>query len=65
MAEREREWTAVKTQQALELERVRGELEEFTTQCQLLRDSSEQVNLHNACVCYAVCCGELRTVCEV
>ena len=44
LAEREREWTAVKTQQALELERVRGELEESSTQCQLLRDSSEQVN---------------------
>ena len=52
LAEREREWNGTKTQLGLELERVRGELEETNTQYQLLRDSSENVNY--------VCCITVR-----
>ena len=49
LAEKEREWNGMKTQLSLELERVRGELEETKTQFQLLRDSSEKVN-HVCCI---------------
>ena len=49
LAEREREWNGMKTQLGLELERVRGELEETKTQFQLLKDSSEKVN-HVCCI---------------
>ena len=44
--EREREQSAVRSGMSVELERVRGELEETQRQCQLLREASEKVNVH-------------------
>ena len=44
LAEREREWNGLRTELSSELERVRGELENSQTQCQLLTDTNEKVS---------------------
>ena len=44
LVEREREQSAVRSGMSVELERVRGELEETQRQCQLLREASEKVH---------------------
>ena len=44
LAEREREWSGLQSELREQLERVRAELGETQTQCQLLRETSEKVS---------------------